>query len=90
VGSSILGAPVGLALDPRTHRLNVTGAFDSSVWILDVGRCTGSDHRGCGGRPRLVEVGSTPHAAELNLATGTLYAPNVVDNDVSLVRLLAR
>ena len=90
MGSSILGAPVGLALDPRTHRLNVTGAFDSSVWILDVGRCTGSDHRGCGGRQRLVEVGSTPHAAELNLATGTLYAPNVVDNDVSLVRLLAR
>jgi DNA-binding beta-propeller fold protein YncE len=83
-------APVGLAIDPRTHRLYVTGAFDSAVWIFDVGRCTGSDHRSCGARPQLVEVGSTPHAAELDPATGTLYAPNVGDGDVSLVPLIAR
>ncbi len=83
-------APVGLALDPRTHLLYVTGAFDSSVWIFDARRCTGSDRRGCGSRPRLVEVGSTPHAAELDPATGTLYAPNVVAGDVSLVPLASR
>jgi DNA-binding beta-propeller fold protein YncE len=83
-------APVGLALDARTRRLYVTGAFDSSVWIFDARRCTGSDHRSCGARPRLVEVGSTPHAADLDPATGTLYTPNVFDSDVSLVRLVAR
>jgi hypothetical protein len=35
-------------------------------------------------------VGSTPHAADLDPATGTLYTPNVFDSDVSLVRLVAR
>jgi DNA-binding beta-propeller fold protein YncE len=74
------------ALDGPAHTLYVTNFHDGTVSVINTSACNGRHRRAC---PRLVaptlQTGNEPDAAVADPATGTLYVPNGLDNDVSVI-----
>jgi DNA-binding beta-propeller fold protein YncE len=78
--------PVGATLDGPAHTLYVANFHDGTLSVINTSACNGHHQRACS---RLVtptlQTGDEPNGAAADPATGTLYVPNGLDNDVSVI-----
>ena len=73
-------------MDNVDHTLYVVNASDDTVSVIDTGICNGRHLAACAGLiPASLQTGNGPNAAAFDPATHTLYVPNWVDNDVSVI-----
>ncbi len=74
------------ALDSSAHTLYVANFHDGTVSVINTSVCNGQHRRACSHlvAPTL-QAGNQPPAAAADPATGTLYVPNGLDNDVSVI-----
>ena len=73
-------------LDSPAHTLYVANFHDGTVSVINTNVCNGQHRRACSHlvAPTL-QAGNEPTAAAADPATGTLYVPNGLDNDVSVI-----
>jgi YVTN family beta-propeller protein len=79
--------PVGVAIDPTTHKVYVTSIEDTSVSVIDGATCNGPDAAGCGQTPPKIAVGNYPDPIAVAPDAGTAYVANIGDNTVSVTPL---
>jgi DNA-binding beta-propeller fold protein YncE len=73
----------GLVVDRSTKTLFVSNTQSDTVSAVDVRHCHAADTSGCSERPPNFQTGLQPFWIELDRATGTLYIPQHVDEDVA-------
>jgi YVTN family beta-propeller protein len=75
----------GVAVDQATDTVFADSIIDSDLEAFDAATCNATDQSGCGQTPASVPVGGWPANLALNPATGTIYVPDNVDGQVSIV-----
>jgi DNA-binding beta-propeller fold protein YncE len=75
----------GLALQRASHTLFVLNNGSDTVSAVDVSHCNARDDSGCGQRAPTFQTGNAPAWIVLDPATDTLYVPNIIDDDVSVL-----
>ena len=78
------GAPFGVALDQATNTVYVSSIIDSDIDVFEGATCNATHHSGCSQTPAIVPTGGWPGDLALHQATGTVYASDNVDGQVSL------
>jgi YVTN family beta-propeller protein len=79
-------SPVAAGLDSSAHTLYVANSDDDTVSVIDTGLCNGRDRPACSSLVApTVQAGAEPVGTAVDPATGTLYVPNGIDNDVSVI-----
>ena len=66
--------PVHVALNSTTHTVYVVNEEDSSVSVLDANTCNATVTSGCAKTPPAMAIGFNGGAADVDLATDTVYA----------------
>ena len=77
------GLPLGITVDQATDTVYVDSIVDSSTDVFDGATCNATHHSGCGQTPVSVPMGGWPSNVAVNPVTGTVYAPDNVDGQVS-------
>lgn len=78
-------SPFGIQVLPKTRRLLVTHFLAGAVSVVDVRRCTGSDHRGCGATPKRIATGEITANIRLDTRRHTAYVLNGFDATVNVI-----
>jgi YVTN family beta-propeller protein len=78
-------APVGVALDARTHTLYVDDTGDGTVSVIDAATCNVSAQARCAPVAPPIPVGNGNSELALNPVTRTLYVANGGDDTVSVI-----
>jgi YVTN family beta-propeller protein len=79
------GFSYGVAVNQATDTVFADSIIDSDLEVFDGATCNAIHHAGCGQTPTSVLVGGWPANLALNPATGTVYVPDNVDGQVSIV-----
>jgi YVTN family beta-propeller protein len=79
------GFSYGVAVNQATDTVFADSIIDSDLEAFDGATCDAIDHAGCGQTPASVPVGGWPANLAVNPATGTIYVPDNVDGQVSIV-----
>jgi DNA-binding beta-propeller fold protein YncE len=77
------GAPLGVAVNQAAGTVYVSSIIDSDVDVFDGATCNATHHSGCGQTPAIVPTGGWPGDLAVDQATGTAYASDNVDGQVS-------
>jgi YVTN family beta-propeller protein len=78
--------PDGLVVDPLTESVFVVNEGDSTLSVIDGAICNALDTAGCSQRPPEVATGFNPGGnLDVDLATDTVYVPNMDENTVSVI-----
>lgn len=77
--------PSGIAIDEQTDTVYVTNFGDNTVSVFNGATCNGEQPSGCGQTPATVPVGSGPIGIFADPANHTLYIPDGVEDDVSML-----
>jgi DNA-binding beta-propeller fold protein YncE len=77
--------PGGIAVDPRTDTVYVSGQASNDVSVIDGRTCSATDATGCARRPPHIRAGMGARGVALDEATRTLYVANSGDNTVSVI-----
>jgi YVTN family beta-propeller protein len=77
--------PGGIAVDPLTDTVYVSGQASNDVSVVDGRICSGTDSSGCGRRPLHIKAGLGARGVALDEQTRTLYVANSGDNTVSVI-----
>jgi hypothetical protein len=85
VGSDPNADPSGVAIDERTDTLYVSNAGDNTVSVFNGATCNAETSAGCGQTPATVPVGMLPVAIFDDPANHTVYIPNAIDDDLSML-----
>jgi DNA-binding beta-propeller fold protein YncE len=85
VGSDPNANPSGVAIDERTDTVYVSNAGDNTVSVFNGATCNAETSAGCGQTPAIVPVGMLPVAIFDDAANNTVYIPNAIDDDVSML-----
>ncbi len=98
-GHGVHTVPVGrhptfMAIDALSRTLYVSNSAgielgeappSRTVSMIDMNRCNGNIGRGCGISPPTVRVGRVPSGVAVDPVSRTVYVPDFLDNDVSLL-----
>jgi YVTN family beta-propeller protein len=79
------GFSYGIAVDQATDTVFAGSIVDSNLEMFDGATCNATHHSGCGQAPAARPAGGWPGNIALNPATGTVYMPDNVDGEVSLL-----
>jgi YVTN family beta-propeller protein len=79
----IVDAPRFMTLDPAHATLYVSTKLDSSLAMIDTGRCNAHVTTGCPNRPPVVHVGFLPYGIAADPGTGRILVGNVGDSTVT-------
>ena len=79
------GFSYGVAVNQATDTVFADSTIDSDLEAFDGATCDAINHAGCGQAPASVPVGGWPANLAVNPATGTVYVPDNVDGQVSIV-----
>jgi DNA-binding beta-propeller fold protein YncE len=85
VGSDPNADPSAVAIDQQTDTLYVADANDNTVAVFNGATCNAETSAGCGQTPAIVPVGILPVAIFDDPANHTLYIPNGVADDLSML-----
>jgi DNA-binding beta-propeller fold protein YncE len=85
VGSDPNADPSAVAIDQQTDTLYVADASDNTVAVFNGATCDAETRAGCGQTPAMVPVGGLPTAIFDDPANNTVYIPNGVEDDVSML-----
>ena len=77
--------PGYLDVDPATGTLYVSNQDENTVSVLDAGACTLTRQSGCRHAAPATTVGTGPMGIAVDQQTGTVYAANQNDNDLSVI-----
>ena len=78
--------PNAAGLDGSAHTLYVSNTDDDILSVINTGICNGHHQRACSHlTPPTVQAGAEPTGTAVNPATSTLYVPNAIDNDASVI-----
>ena len=78
-----------VAVDAPLHSVYVSNQKDDYLAVIDTNICNGRHLTACATlNPPTIHTGSDPELMALNQATQTLYFPNQVDNNVSVINAL--
>jgi DNA-binding beta-propeller fold protein YncE len=79
-------APNAAGLDSSAHTLYVSNTDDDTLSVIDTTVCNGRRRPACSHLVApTVQAGGAPTAAAVNPATNTLYVPNAIDDDASVI-----
>ena len=78
-----------LILDRATHTLYVPNGEGNTVSVIDTAHCRAGDASGCGRRWPTLATGDVPGWIDADPATRTLYVPNILSDDVSILDVLS-
>lgn len=78
-------APGGIALDPRTDTLYVTGESSADVTVIDGLTCNARTTVGCRTRPLAIRAGAGARGVAIDEATDTVYVADTAANAVSVI-----
>ena len=85
VGSDPNADPSAVAIDQQTDTLYVADSNDNTVAVFNGATCNAETSAGCGQTPAMVPVGGPPVAIFDDPANHTVYIPNAVENDLSML-----
>jgi DNA-binding beta-propeller fold protein YncE len=85
VGSDPNADPSAVAIDERTDTVYVSNAGDNTVSVFNGATCNAENLAGCGQTPATVPVGMLPVAIFDDPANNTVYIPNGIEDDVSML-----
>jgi DNA-binding beta-propeller fold protein YncE len=75
-----------LAVDAPLHSVYIVYQKDDVLAVINTDVCSGGDPVGCATlRPPEIHTGADPQMVRLDSQTQTLYTPNEVDSDVSVI-----
>ena len=77
--------PTHVTLNPTTHTVYVMNELDSSVSALNATTCNATVTSGCAETPPAMAMGFNGGAADVDLATDTVYASSQTANAVSVL-----
>ena len=77
--------PEGVDVDQASSAVFVGNSTEDTVAIFNGYHCNGIDTSGCPHTASQVTVGGSPLFLAVDQATGTVFVPNVADNDVSVL-----
>jgi len=78
-----------IAVDAPLHSVYVSNQKDDYLAVIDTNICNGSHLTACATlKPPTIHTGSDPEIIAINQKTQTVYAPNQVDNNVSVINAL--
>jgi DNA-binding beta-propeller fold protein YncE len=85
VGSDPNADPSAVAIDRRTDTLYVADSNDNTVSVFNGATCDAETSAGCGQTPAMVPVGGPPVAIFDDPANNTVYIPNAIEDDLSML-----
>jgi DNA-binding beta-propeller fold protein YncE len=85
VGSDPNADPSAVAIDPQTDTLYVADSNDNTVAVFNGATCNAETSAGCGQTPAMVPVGMLPVAIFDDPANHTVYIPNGIEDDLSML-----
>ena len=85
VGSDPNANPSAVAIDQQTDTLYVADSNDNTVAVFNGATCNAETSAGCGQTPAMVPVGMLPVAIFDDPANHTLYMPNGIEDDLSMI-----
>jgi DNA-binding beta-propeller fold protein YncE len=77
--------PWALTIDRALHTVFVINNWDDTMSAINSLTCDAAHRSGCGSRPATSQVGKGPQAVITDPATGTIYAANFTDSNVSVI-----
>jgi DNA-binding beta-propeller fold protein YncE len=78
-----------VAVDVPLHSVYVSNQKDDYLAVIDTNICNGRHLTSCATlKPQTIHTGANPQQLALNQKTQTVYAPNEVDNNVSVINAL--
>jgi YVTN family beta-propeller protein len=77
--------PGGIALDPRTDTIYVTGETSNDVSVINGKSCNARSTSGCSKRPVRVRAGDGARGIAVNELTHTVYVANTAAGTVSVI-----
>ena len=79
-------SPNGATLDEPAHTLYVSDYDGNTLSVIGTGACNSAHLAGCSRTvPHTLQTGEEPNGVAVGAATSTLYVPNGLDNDVSVI-----
>jgi len=79
-------SPNGVALDGPLNTLYVSDYAGDTLSVIGTGSCNSAHLAGCSRTvPDTLQTGGEPNGVAVDAATGTLYVPNGIDNNVSVI-----
>ena len=85
VGSDPNADPSAVAIDQQTDTLYVANSNDNTVAVFNGATCSAETSAGCRQTPAIVPVGMLPVAIFDDPANHTVYIPNGIEDDVSML-----
>lgn len=85
VGSDPNADPSAVAIDQQTDTLYVADSNDNTVAVFNGATCNAETSAGCGQTPAMVPVGMLPVAIFDDPANHTVYIPNGIEDDLSML-----
>jgi len=85
VGSDPNADPSAVAIDQQTDTLYVADSNDNTVAVFNGATCNAETSAGCGQTPAMVPVGMLPVAIFDDPTNNTVYIPNGIEDDVSML-----
>ena len=85
VGSDPNADPSAVAIDQQTDTLYVADSNDNTVAVFSGATCNAETSAGCGQTPAMVPVGMLPVAIFDDPANHTVYIPNGIEDDLSML-----
>ena len=85
VGSDPNADPSAVAIDQQTDTLYVADSNDNTVAVFNGATCNAETSAGCGQTPAMVPVGGPPVAIFDDPANHTVYIPNAIEDDLSML-----
>jgi YVTN family beta-propeller protein len=74
---------IGVAVDQATDTVFLGSVIASDIDVYNGRTCNATVRSGCHQQPRTVNTGGWPNTVAVDPATGTVYAPDNVDGEVS-------
>jgi DNA-binding beta-propeller fold protein YncE len=88
-GGAFFEVALWVAVDVPLHSVYVSNQKDDYLAVIDTNICNGRNLTACATlKPQTIHTGSDPQLIALNQKTQTVYAPNEVDNTVSVINAL--
>jgi DNA-binding beta-propeller fold protein YncE len=88
-GGAFFEVALWVAVDVPLHSVYVSNQKDDYLAVIDTNICNGRHLTSCATlKPQTIHTGSDPEIIALNQKTQTVYAPNQVDNNVSVINAL--
>ena len=88
-GGAFFEVVLWVVVDVPLHSVYVSNQKDDYLALIDTNICNGRHLTSCATlKPQTIHTGSDPEIIALNQKTQTVYAPNQVDNTVSVINTL--